>query len=359
MMPDPHCASCNGTFVEMIENVEDDPRSFQQNGGGPLLHGHSHGSSDGGFDDDDYRHDGPMGPDQALQMFQLIMGGLGGPQRRASIRIDRRTGPNIPDSTGEFRLGGGPGPSPIPGSTAPRGQGFLFSSGGATSFEFGSGAGASGTPPREGVDAIPALNTLFQTFPGGPPSPGSRGQENGPPSFLRNILMSMFGAPTTGGHDGQFGDYVLNNEALDTIISQLMEQSNSDKPVPAPDELIATLPRTVVEADSPLLAKDCAVCKDSFEVAQDTISLPCKHAFHDECILPWIKSSGTCPVCRYELVPQPKHNHGGPAGPSTGAGGGQGPSGFYGSPASSAGTGSSPTSSSGNRTFPGGWDALD
>ena len=38
------------------------------------------------------------------------------------------------------------------------------------------------------------------------------------------------------------------------------------------------------------------------------VQLPCKHSFHQPCILPWLRSSGTCPVCRYALVPQPDHN---------------------------------------------------
>ena len=56
---------------------------------------------------------------------------------------------------------------------------------------------------------------------------------------------------------------------------------------------------------APLLEKDCAVCKDQFKLEtedpdeQVVVSLPCKHPFHEGCILPWLKSSGTCPVCRY------------------------------------------------------------
>lgn len=35
------------------------------------------------------------------------------------------------------------------------------------------------------------------------------------------------------------------------------------------------------------------------------IELPCHHDFHDDCIIMWLKTSGTCPVCRYALVEQP------------------------------------------------------
>lgn len=56
------------------------------------------------------------------------------------------------------------------------------------------------------------------------------------------------------------------------------------------------------------LEHDCAVCKEQFILGtedpdeQIVITLPCNHPFHMPCILPWLKSSGTCPVCRYVLV---------------------------------------------------------
>ena len=81
---------------------------------------------------------------------------------------------------------------------------------------------------------------------------------------------------------------------------------------------------------APLLQKDCAVCKDQFSLQtedpdeQVVITLPCKHPFHSPCILPWLKQNGTCPSCRYQLVPQPgsapnpNGNPGPGPGPSTG-----------------------------------------
>lgn len=77
---------------------------------------------------------------------------------------------------------------------------------------------------------------------------------------------------------------------------------------------MAKLPREVLTVGSPTLEHDCAVCKDTFKLETDdpdeqiVVTLPCKHPFHEPCIIPWLKSSGTCPVCRYALIPQP-NNH--------------------------------------------------
>lgn len=77
---------------------------------------------------------------------------------------------------------------------------------------------------------------------------------------------------------------------------------------------------------APLLEKDCAVCKDQFSLQTEdpdehvVITLPCKHPFHSSCILPWLKQNGTCPSCRYQLVPQPGStpNPNGDSGPGPG-----------------------------------------
>lgn len=72
--------------------------------------------------------------------------------------------------------------------------------------------------------------------------------------------------------------------------------------------------RIITSSLGDLLTRDCAVCKDQFQLhtedpdEQIIVTLPCKHPFHQPCILPWLKSSGTCPVCRYALVPQPEQH---------------------------------------------------
>jgi hypothetical protein len=54
----------------------------------------------------------------------------------------------------------------------------------------------------------------------------------------------------------------------------------------------------------------CAICLGVYEAGEKIVwsSLPqCQHAFHDECILPWLsKGKKRCPICRHWFVPGTK-----------------------------------------------------
>lgn len=57
-----------------------------------------------------------------------------------------------------------------------------------------------------------------------------------------------------------------------------------------------------IPSDEDLAEKlECPICMRSFVVEDRMHVLPCGHAFHPECCLPWLKSHNTCPVCRHEL----------------------------------------------------------
>ena len=124
---------------------------------------------------------------------------------------------------------------------------------------------------------------------------------NSPPSPF-SILTQMFN-PANAHH----GDAVYTQEALDRVISQLMEQhSTSSAPGPASPEAIAALPKRKVEKS--MLGNDgkaeCSVCMDNVEVGEEITMLPCKHWFHGDCVGAWLKEHDTCPHCRQSITPK-------------------------------------------------------
>ncbi|KAJ0236493.1 E3 ubiquitin-protein ligase CIP8 [Hirschfeldia incana] len=45
----------------------------------------------------------------------------------------------------------------------------------------------------------------------------------------------------------------------------------------------------------------CAVCKDGMVIGETVKKLPCGHCYHGNCILPWLGTRNSCPVCRFQL----------------------------------------------------------
>ncbi|XP_060185227.1 E3 ubiquitin-protein ligase RING1-like isoform X1 [Lycium barbarum] len=101
---------------------------------------------------------------------------------------------------------------------------------------------------------------------------------------------------------GNFGDYFVG-PGFEELIQHLAENDpNRYGTPPASKRAVEGLPN--VKVDEELLRSElaqCAVCKDDFELGLDVKQMPCKHVYHEDCILPWLELHNSCPVCRYEL----------------------------------------------------------
>ncbi|XP_027347599.1 E3 ubiquitin-protein ligase SDIR1-like [Abrus precatorius] len=45
----------------------------------------------------------------------------------------------------------------------------------------------------------------------------------------------------------------------------------------------------------------CTICLDQVKRGELIRSLPCLHQFHANCIDPWLRQQGTCPVCKFRI----------------------------------------------------------
>ncbi|PSK36187.1 hypothetical protein B9Z65_6002 [Elsinoe australis] len=183
-------------------------------------------------------------------------------------------------------------------------------------------------------DLRPFLSMMFGGPPdqmGGPGMHGDQFHRHGDPFGHGGDAMAAMGpfGPLFAGILNpammRSGDGVYSQEALDRIISQLMEQNASgNAPGPASEQAITSLPkREVNEKDLGSEGKaECSICMDEVNLGEQVTELPCHHWFHGDCIKAWLGEHDTCPHCRQGIMPKeqdadrargpneaPRHDH--------------------------------------------------
>ncbi|KFA80565.1 hypothetical protein S40288_09588 [Stachybotrys chartarum IBT 40288] len=171
--------------------------------------------------------------------------------------------------------------------------------------------GTDAAPPRRRIAVVSStladtpsrlFNNIMRDL-GLPPEygrggPSSRIMDDG---FLLMMIFLVSAYPMSG-------DAVFTQEALDRIITNLREANpRSNAAPPASDEALSKLDRRQMD-ESMMNAEgktECTICIDDMEIGQLAATLPCKHRFHDKCVVLWLKEHNTCPVCRAPIEKSP------------------------------------------------------
>ncbi|XP_047155167.1 E3 ubiquitin-protein ligase SIRP1-like [Vigna umbellata] len=115
-----------------------------------------------------------------------------------------------------------------------------------------------------------------------------------PPDFARPLLLQQHQLDLSGVW-AILNEEVLQDRLQSPNISHVFEGDNSGCSTIAMNGLSRV---RVSETDKLFL---CPICMDEFKVCDQAYRLPCTHTYCSECILRWLNSSKTCPVCRLQL----------------------------------------------------------
>ncbi|KAK8217304.1 hypothetical protein M8818_001557 [Zalaria obscura] len=168
-------------------------------------------------------------------------------------------------------------------------------------------------PQGQPFDELPALLQQMFAAPGMMP-PHQQGHMRDPFGNQADVgfgpiagLLNLFNPANM-----QHGDAVYSQEALDRIISQLMEQNQTgNAPGPASSEAIGSLPQKTIsesDLDDTTHKAECSICMDEVNLGDKVTLLPCHHWFHGECIKAWLGEHDTCPHCRQGIMPKDAPN---------------------------------------------------
>ena len=100
---------------------------------------------------------------------------------------------------------------------------------------------------------------------------------------IQSVLKIVFGQPIVISFT-----LVISPEVNSTETQEMTE-------TPADPEIIHRI------SENSFIGKcDCSICQDE-DATKSCIELGCKHTFHTECIVPWLRRKDNCPNCREKV----------------------------------------------------------
>ncbi|XP_066382309.1 E3 ubiquitin-protein ligase RDUF2-like [Miscanthus floridulus] len=91
--------------------------------------------------------------------------------------------------------------------------------------------------------------------------------------------------------------HLLMGSGFHRLLDQFSRLEAAAPRPPASKAAVESMPSVTVAGGG----AHCAVCQEAFEPGAAGREMPCKHVYHQDCILPWLSLRNSCPVCRQEL----------------------------------------------------------
>ncbi|XP_050284453.1 uncharacterized protein LOC126724156 [Quercus robur] len=117
-------------------------------------------------------------------------------------------------------------------------------------------------------------------------------------SDFLELMDSTIATTTTQQQDSYFLDNPTLLHRLFLLHHNEEDNINNNNHVDSSSLSTITISSSMLDSDPVLL---CAICKDDLLLHSQAKQLPCSHLYHSQCILPWLSSHNSCPLCRFQL----------------------------------------------------------
>mmetsp|Transcript_34004 Transcript_34004/g.67603 ORF Transcript_34004/g.67603 Transcript_34004/m.67603 type:complete len:425 (-) Transcript_34004:37-1311(-) len=109
----------------------------------------------------------------------------------------------------------------------------------------------------------------------------------------REVVKSADGSKGSGSNGGLGEGHSQNSTRENTARAGREEIKSCAR--------LTSIPRVAFRVQP--LDAHCPVCQDAYasQLGAVVCRLPCRHLFHETCVLTWLGKRNTCPICRFEL----------------------------------------------------------
>ncbi|KAE9553840.1 hypothetical protein FO519_002928 [Halicephalobus sp. NKZ332] len=151
------------------------------------------------------------------------------------------------------------------------------------------------------------LEEFAQIFGGVGGAPGDGPNQEGERNERQGELnwMQLLRALLPQGVEVQINGVNIppNDPNFENILNRLFNNAMGQSAQGISEENLRRLPMTKVSETHVENETQCVTCMETFKLDEDVVELGCKHIFHKSCLIPWLQTHVTCPVCRAQVDP--------------------------------------------------------
>jgi hypothetical protein len=119
--------------------------------------------------------------------------------------------------------------------------------------------------------------------------------------LLALMMANMLNARETTHHG--FGGADIDGMSYEQLLQAFGDGSENRG---ADEYAIASLPTSRITTEHANCENtdhnNCSICLEHFKPGDSKKSLPCLHGFHAQCVDKWLRSNGSCPICKHFIA---------------------------------------------------------